>query len=1129
MGDFESNPKRDAWQAIRGFVQQVHITIWRWLDLPTDAAMDLERGEDIDHIAAAVAADSSTARLLEQIKVSESSITLRSPANAEAFANLIEHRRLNPGLRLRVRITTTAPRGAERPTIFADRRAIDVWEELSSIDAVARFTDEHKKNLATLREALLGLTKPDSFNGEVWTRFRSFVGNADEEHFHEFLRSIEWSKPVSLGADMLPDLRLRLQQLGIAGDEAHANQLIERLFMHVFQLLSTRGLKRLRASDLQQLVDQPTLSQADHLLLASLRDAMSQLAPRVDAVESAIVDIRRQQAIDASVLMTVELPALAPPLPAVPLCDRSSAIHSLRGSRKLPAGWVHVHGSVGSGRAQLALQWIGGRDRCPFWLRCSEYDAPLTIRALETVVGQMVPDASPVKRYAAFAAMLGPGKFVVLQDLPALQADDQLATRLTQLSEAFAVVGATLITTSVRPLPTSLVSALGDDIVHAPVPAFSDGEIATWVKAAGAPNRWAQGTYPHFVNLMGLGHGRLLAATLNELREHGWTMSEELLGRFVHQQHVAEVKDAALQLVMRRLPDADTRDLLYRLGLLGHDFSAEEANRIAAVEPAILRTGERLLALRSLCVEPDRRPDRLSVSPMFGGIGADSLPADTRRGCHAAAADWILKAPSIDVLGVLRALTHLVKSGQDDRAASLLFVAIAEALGRPDNSAIRLLASIWADPDVPAPAGISRPMRILLRGFQIVLRAQLGLQMQHLLDELEPLISTAKDPEDALAAVVAGTRVGIAFSDTDASIALRYTAFACRSAPYARHADGTPANLPTDPPLEMMPFINSMGIRTPAHLALLLDALETLPAQVRHQVGCNAVAIEASFLALQHILTACEASQEQARWSEIRADVQAMADRAAALSQPVLAAACSAAAARILASQENNPDAALVLMERHKHAFTPVGTVVLCQWGGDALLNSRRERATELIQLADAQPGSELPYQRMLAAALLSTLAGNDPKGEALRLLRRAMEWAVLSDNEAAVASIWGELAIAQHLAGDPQGALKSLHELVRAISTRLGNRAFDELLAPAGHLLAFLNAPAQATVASGSVPPPTRGAFLRAHAYTSTKPAPELLLRVEQGLAIRAAQQGHQGMAAYWDQRAADLEVDSE
>jgi hypothetical protein len=98
MKPFAHLPDRDAYATVRGSVYQVKLTIFRWLDLTQGQSLELESGEDIDLVAAALSSETfSSERLLEQIKHRESSLTLRSVSVLETLGNAIAHREPNPG------------------------------------------------------------------------------------------------------------------------------------------------------------------------------------------------------------------------------------------------------------------------------------------------------------------------------------------------------------------------------------------------------------------------------------------------------------------------------------------------------------------------------------------------------------------------------------------------------------------------------------------------------------------------------------------------------------------------------------------------------------------------------------------------------------------------------------------------------------------------------------------------------------------------------------------------------------------------------------------------------------------------------------------------------------------------
>src|SRR5579885_671305 len=134
MGPFAPRPGNDAYSTIRGFVYQVDLTIFRWLDLTPGQELELESGEDIDLVADALNTNPfPLERLLEQVKHRESNITLRSPSVLEAIANAIGHRAENPGHELTLRYSTNARIGREHslpPSARPGMGLLEVWERL---------------------------------------------------------------------------------------------------------------------------------------------------------------------------------------------------------------------------------------------------------------------------------------------------------------------------------------------------------------------------------------------------------------------------------------------------------------------------------------------------------------------------------------------------------------------------------------------------------------------------------------------------------------------------------------------------------------------------------------------------------------------------------------------------------------------------------------------------------------------------------------------------------------------------------------------------------------------------------------------------------------------------------------
>jgi hypothetical protein len=94
---FQTPRARDAWATIQGYVYQVELTIARWIDIQLGEQLELERGEDLDLVSAAVTAfGEELERILEQVKHLEPvAVTLHS---AQALANFHAHRIADPSI-----------------------------------------------------------------------------------------------------------------------------------------------------------------------------------------------------------------------------------------------------------------------------------------------------------------------------------------------------------------------------------------------------------------------------------------------------------------------------------------------------------------------------------------------------------------------------------------------------------------------------------------------------------------------------------------------------------------------------------------------------------------------------------------------------------------------------------------------------------------------------------------------------------------------------------------------------------------------------------------------------------------------------------------------------------------------
>jgi len=282
MPSFSS--KRDAWGTIRGYVYQANLTVQRWLDLQPDQILELERGEDIDLITVALADPGvELGRLMEQVRVREQSVTLRTPGAVGALAHAVEQLQSNPSLSFVFRYATTASIGLEIPPLFQNDSApaLDVWEELRQGVYPAENAED---SLITLSTHLQNRPRPQKIGEPTWDAFRSYLEQGPTA-MATLVKLFEWSTGRPQLDDLTSEIRERLVADGYAATGPAAQTLHDRLFFHVFRLLSQFGIKRLTRDDLHAQLKLPQLSHDEEAALERISSLISDLQERVAALE----------------------------------------------------------------------------------------------------------------------------------------------------------------------------------------------------------------------------------------------------------------------------------------------------------------------------------------------------------------------------------------------------------------------------------------------------------------------------------------------------------------------------------------------------------------------------------------------------------------------------------------------------------------------------------------------------------------------------------------------------------------------------------------------------------------------------------------------------------------------------
>lgn len=267
--NFIQIPGHDAHATFAGFVFQVNVTILRWLGLHPNEHLELEAGEDIDLIRRAGADVSQDSRLLEQVKqLRKQRLTLTSADALEAVAHLCEHRKANPGANLAFRFLTTTTVGRERRWKAAGT-AIDTWTRIQSGDLVG---PERVTAINRLHTFLSGCRRPSSLSKDSWECLRAVLLQPDRAEFIALIVSLDWATGSGDHIAIESEILSLLKSSELSRSPEAARRIYRDLFAYVFRLLATAGKKQLTTALLAQEIEATTLTSADLLSAARLRE-----------------------------------------------------------------------------------------------------------------------------------------------------------------------------------------------------------------------------------------------------------------------------------------------------------------------------------------------------------------------------------------------------------------------------------------------------------------------------------------------------------------------------------------------------------------------------------------------------------------------------------------------------------------------------------------------------------------------------------------------------------------------------------------------------------------------------------------------------------------------------------------
>ena len=1099
MSKFKTTRSRDARATIQGYVYQVDLTIQRWLNLQPPQILELEYGEDIDIVSRSLATTNleEQERLLEQVKHREKKITLKNPAAVTMIACAIEHLNTNPNSNLIFRYTTNTEATRERLSPIPDNTpGISVWEQIRSGSLSGK---PAKARLNNIRSILKQASRPPKLHDDTWKAYSIFVKNSNDTELLDLVCSLEWGMNTSEAKSLGQEIQNTLLSQQHAEDTNRAKEQYQRLFLYVFKCLCQSGRKQLTKQELQEQLALPLLSEKDRLLLDNIttwiniieqrlsvvEDDVSQNKEFISTIDDRVKQLAKAQGIEASIKYTIATPVLDLPPLVSHLSLRQKTVASLAKTFEHHT-WLAIHGSMGSGKTQLANLIVRSSNNCCVWIRLRNLSIEQAAMRLDEACKTLLSPLSNnwYEWYSAICQKLDCSAIIVLDNLPNLSRGDELSERLIQLTRACQNHQVRLLSTSAYNLPPSFQSNLPNDALHSlQIPILSEEEAAEILEKYNIPTTKTD-NFIRFLNDIARQHPLLLNAVGQYLELKNWQLTEEDLDGLFRNSFAAEVNDETIDRLLATVEDSNARELLYRLNLVIGSFSLDDARAIASVEPSIGSCRERLRSLTGLWLESDTN-ENLQVSALIDSLGNEDLPEQTQKKCYVVLGNRVIQQRKLDRWDARKAILYYANAKEYGFACNILISILWELYKSKAQIDDANLLSFWAS--TPLPEQIDLTFRLFLRGLQIGLRHKYDKSTKYLIADLDLLIQKASKQE-SWAIISATTLANSAIAENQPMRANNNLRTALKLLPHAKNPFNKNFLFPNDGLFAIQIWFNIHSINNTDHLIDWIETVECLsPEQLERAFACEIAEHGCQFVTENLYLLEAEKPQEQRQWNAILDVINEFAYRSYRLELKFLWACAVRVQIGILGDineLEIANDIANAVIDRSND--DPRIQLLIGECMGRQYVNAHRiSEAKTWLNLALEQTTTSCLNVRLDALMLRGRIIEDENYEEPLIYIRQAVELAEEQETESSKITLvkaWGELAIAQWLT---KGIRETFEPWEKAINYLLKYQKdtddWKSLSMVCRHVLGYF-----AYLASNGIPP-------EVNLYGSPYAAPEL------------------------------------
>jgi len=603
MAELIPDRERQATATIRGFAYQCYQTIRAWLQCASDEELRCEFAEDFDLIRRDLEGQVTEAEL-NQVKHEKKNVTLNTDCVVRLINNFFRHKSRNPQLRLTIRLCAIADRGKESQVNWPHATCgMDLWDQVRG-----RKLSEQEQTTAinALRSHLQS-------SSHLSREAKAFLSASDDSMIlSEFVDRIFWDTGQLPFGEIQKDIhRILLDRERSISDPLEVEQVINRLWRKVMDLLASDSDRRLTRADLESILSEETTARVDRTILGQMASDIGHTNLTVTNILATIASTK----LDTSDPIQIRFEGFSlteelPPLPAI-CSQRSEIVKDIRS--KCPGRSVlWIYGSTGYGKTTITNLLVRDLNTKFLWFRLRGlYDFKL-ISALAFILKTLSAVSTNEKLV------------VVLDDITLGDTNTTSMELLERILESVQkhAKEPLLIISSQGSVPSRLTDLLGDQLITFDMPEMSGDEIKELIINGGLVDQELFAFWTTFIEARTKGHPQLVGAYVSYGKDISWKFSAE---DFITTPQTAEsVKRESRQLLGQSILSSDARELAKRLSVVNISFQRDFALAIARMDPSLKEPGHAFDSLLGPWIEIMGR-DQYCLSPLLEGYAASEV------------------------------------------------------------------------------------------------------------------------------------------------------------------------------------------------------------------------------------------------------------------------------------------------------------------------------------------------------------------------------------------------------------------------------------------------------------------------------------------------------------------------